>query len=124
MGLHVEKPMLKLSEYTNQDSDGNAMLKAHAYQAVNDGFVAAYSTNSGAYKILAVYVGSTSDPAGAGDLIFNATSSSSGANNLVGASGVPVGKGEFFEVTYTGVDAFVIRWKSLGLTLKKPIDFN
>ena len=112
-----------LSVYTYNDSESNAMLKAHAYRAVTDGIVSAYSLDSGAYKILTAYVGGSSDPVGAGVIIFSATSSGSGSNNRVGISGVLVAKDEYFEITYSGVDALVIRWKSFG-TLEEPIDYN
>ena len=124
MGLHVEKPMLKLSAYTNEDKDSNAMLKAHAYQAVSAGFVTVHAVASDGLEILALYVGLTNDPVGAGDLIFRETAAPAGASNYIGCGGIPVAKNEYFEITYNGAGAVVIRWKSLGLTLKRPLDFN
>ena len=121
MGLHVEKPMLKMSAYTTEDSDGNAMLKDHAYQAVNDGWAVAYELDLDGAEDLYIYVGLTDDPRGAGVIIQRCGNQGvSGAAQSVCAW---VAKGEYFEVRDIGKTP-TIRWKSLGLILQKPIDFN
>jgi len=121
MGLHVEPPPLKLSVYTNEDSDGNALLKAHAYQAVTDGKVSAYSGTFTEQGLLTVFVGLTDNPAGVGDVIEKQQGSEIAFWQSVSAL---VAKGEYFEVTAdASAGTVVIRWKSFG-ALRKPVDFN
>jgi len=121
MVLHVEKPMTKLSiGYVTGDSDANPMLKSHAYLAVNDGFVAAYVTFTTSNHAIRGYVGLTDDPAGAGNLIQ--TNSPGDTGNAPAGIFFAVAKGEYFEITVTTTVTPTIRWKSLGLTLQRPVD--
>lgn len=106
-----------LSAYTNQDSESNAMLKSHAYLAATGGFVAVYVSNQNG-KILRGYVGSTTNPAGAGTLIQR-VEDGEGAQSA--CFSLPVAEGEYFEITYDGSNTPTILWKSMG-TLSKPID--
>lgn len=106
-----------LSAYTNLDSENNAMLKSHAYLAASGGCVSALVTNENG-KYLRGYVGTTNDPAGAGDLIDHSGSITGSAR--AGIS-MEVSEGEYFEVTYNGSNTPTIRWKSRG-TLSKPVD--
>jgi len=105
-----------LSAYTDEDSDGNAMLKSHAYLAAIDGKVYAYS-ECDANQNIRVYVGTTNDPAGAGDIIEYSESS---AVDIWCSVSAEVAKGEYFEIISAGTIG-AIRWKSRG-TLSKPID--
>ena len=122
MGLRVSQPMVKLSEYTIDDSDGNPMLKSHAYQAVNDGVVYANVILITGNDNLDIFVGLTTDPPTDGRLIqrHSIYTASSNCDVCVTAQ---VAKGEYFEVRST-TGTVSILWKSQGLALKKPIDFN
>ncbi len=107
---------VSFSAYTNEDSETNALLKDHAYEAQTDGFVVAYVLQGVNARKLRAYVGLTDDPAGAGVLV--------GAQEPDGDADIsisfPVAAGEFFEITYdTGTPT--IRWKSMG-ALSKPVD--
>jgi len=106
-----------MSAYTNEDSESNAMLKSHAYLAATGGSVSVYVANQNS-KILRGYVGSTDDPAGAGDLI---QISEDAEGSQYTCFSFLVAEGEYFEVTYDGTNTPVIRWKSFG-TLSKPVD--
>ncbi len=104
-----------LSVYTNEDSNTDAMLDSHAYKAVTDGFVLAFSTLTSSTHSIQGWVGSTNDPFGAGDRIAK----QAGTANTQYIS-FPVGKDEYFEVR-AGSGTPEIWWKSFG-TLSKPID--
>ena len=107
---------IQFSAYCSDDSESNAMLKAHAYKAATAGFVTAYiSLTTG--QTLKGYVGDTNDPEGAGWLV----QSLSAPGNATYAITMYVGKDEYFEVTTTSSGAVTMRWKSVG-TLSKPID--
>lgn len=118
--LRVNPPPLKLSVVTTQDSEGNAMLKAHAYLAQSDGEVSAYVRSTGGSQFLNGYIGSTSDPAGAGDLIHP---DSIDPTDMQGGVSFLVDQGKYFELTTDSANAVTIRWRSFG-PLKKPVDFN
>ena len=119
--IFISKHRRKLSAYTNQDSDGNAMLKAHAYLATSDGKVSAYSGTFSAQGLISLFVGLTSNPAGAGDIIEKQSGSEIAQWQSVSCQ---VSKGEYFEITASGTaGTTTIRWKSIG-RLKKPIDYN
>ncbi|MHC4891351.1 MAG: hypothetical protein ACYTEO_18005, partial [Planctomycetota bacterium] len=105
-----------MSLYTQEDSDTNNMLKAHAYLAVTDGFVVVVDATGAAGQGLKGYVHSTNDPAGAGTLVQSVDRP--GLNDDISIS-FQVGSGEYFEIT--SGDTPSILWKSLG-TLQKPID--
>jgi len=110
---------VELSAYTTEDSDGNSMLKSHAYKAATAGMALAYSTSLDAGEYIAIYVGTTTDPAGAGDLIQQFDSEDADSSHSVCAL---VAEDEYFEVLCTADPAApTIRWKSFG-TLSKPID--
>lgn len=113
----LKSSIFGLSAYTNLDSDGNAMLKAHAYKAATDGWISARITNQN-NKYLRGYVGSTDDPAGAGNLIQEEASAE---GSLRKSLSLLVAKDEYFEITYTGSNTPTIWWKSFG-SLSKPID--
>lgn len=110
-----------LSAYTNEDSEGNAMLKSHAYLAMTDGFVVGNAQLPGA-KDIKGYVGLTDDPAGAGDMIGSAATATGGATEWKTVA-MLVSKGEYFEFTTDYTNPIIIRWKSFG-TLSKPVDNN
>lgn len=108
-----------LSAYTDEDSESNAMLKSHAYKAATDGWVTAYSLLSDSGEAMILYVGSTDDPVGAGDIIQ--AQESAAANNEISVGGF-VAKDEYFEITNDNADTTIL-WKSMG-TLSKPVDNN
>jgi len=107
-----------LSAYTNEDSDGNAMLKTHAYLAATDGFVTAYVTVTAGATNIQGFVGSTDNPAGEGTLIRRDDDSTAGT---VHGISFLVSKGEYFELTSPATGAITIYWKSFG-ALSKPVD--
>lgn len=101
---------------TRNDSDTNAMLVAHAYQAQTAGVVTAFSTADSAAKIQA-YIDNTDDPAGAG------TEMSASQTNAAGS--VPcvtmfVPKDMYFEITCSA--ACTIAWTSIVTGGAAPID--
>ncbi len=106
----------ELTDPTTEDSETNAMLKSHAYLAQSDGVVRVTVTSSAADQPLRGFVGSTTNPAGAGDIaqmvIPNTSSQPIGINFTVKS-------GEYFEITNTQTP--VIKWLSFG-TQVKPID--
>ncbi len=111
-----------LSAYTNQDTDGNAMLKTHAYKASTDGYVSAvHDVAYGAGRGMKLYVGGTNDPFGAGDLVQRMENDGSTYNNYYSVT-YSIAKDEYFEIrVYSGTP--VIRWRSKG-TLIEPVDHN
>ena len=108
-------PAKRFSAYTTEDSDGQTMLKDHAYKAVTDGFVAAHVAINTAEKILG-WVGLTDDPK-AGDEIASQEADADDSHKYVSFD---VAKDEYFEIVATSGAPF-IRWKSVG-NLAKPID--
>ena len=119
--LRIRKAPKRLSAYTNEDSEGNPMVKDHAYKAQRDGQVFVYSGNFSAQGTIQLFVGLTSNPAGAGERIQYQSGSEIATYQSVSAE---VAKGEFFEVTATAsAGSQVIRWKTRG-RMKKPVDFN
>lgn len=101
--------------YTNLDDDENAMLKSHAYLAKQDGVVTARMAATIAQNDLKGYIGSTSDPAGAGDFIV--CNNSYGTSEGVGIT-FPVAKDKYFEVTDDSSNATAIRWHPIGTLIK------
>lgn len=101
--------------YTANDSESNAMLHAHAYLAQTSGFVSAFS--SGSSQTLKLYVGTTTDPEGAGTQISEAGGASV-ANPVSGF--VPNGK--YFEVTRSAAGAVTIVWAPLVSGGSAPVD--
>ncbi|MHC4124207.1 MAG: hypothetical protein ACYSSI_11585 [Planctomycetota bacterium] len=104
--------------YTTQDDESNNMLKAHAYLANQDGFVTAHTESNTGVKYLMGYIGTTSDPAGAGDLIAYNEMTTTGHHVFVM---FPVASGKYFELTTNSTNAIYIRWHAIG-TLVKPTD--
>jgi len=121
MGLEVKTPPFKMSPYTVEDSDGNALLRAHAYEAVSAGSVHVYCLLGLGDKWIKGYVGVTNNPPGEGNPIQWQSQDTEGQGCYVSFS-LDVAKGEYFEIT-TSADTPVINWKSY-CTLKKPIDHN
>lgn len=109
-----------LSAYTREDSEGNNMLKSHAYKATTDGFVSSYAQLTGTDYQLVVYIGITTDPAGAGDIIQRVSRPNVTGNMYMSVSAW-VAKDEYFEIVCDVTP--VIRWKSKG-TLSKSVDNN
>lgn len=118
--LRVNPEPFKLSEYTNQDSDGNVMLKDHAYQAVSAGFVKVLGVCNATNQIIQGFVGLLVNPVATGIRIDSQDSS---INQVDVGIGFPVAKDEYFEITSNMAIATNIYWKSCG-ELRKPIDFN
>lgn len=106
------------SAITDEDSEANAMLKAHAYLAATDGFVYATVTATAQGNYLRGYVGDTDDPAGAGILLQDENVYASTWEMSISFS---VATGEYFEVTTNSTNAVSIYWRSIG-TLSKPVD--
>ena len=117
MGLFISRSICRLSPYTNEDSDGNVMLKAHAYKAMSPGSVVGYIFSQHGYQ---AYVGLTDNPAGVGDLLQRGFG---GIEGTYKSFSFEVAKNEFFEITTAATQQPFIWWKSKG-TLVKPIDFN
>lgn len=109
---------IAFTSYTVQDSESQTMLKAHAYLTATDGFVAVRSPIGAAGEVISGYVGTTSDPAGAGDLIQRGAGD--GAGDTISLF-FAVKSGEYFEITDSGSNTPDIRWMSRG-TLSKPVD--
>lgn len=104
--------------YDPNDSDGNAMLKAHAYQAQTDGFVSVYLDSIGAGKYLRSYVDDTDDPAGSGTKIQEIVAPAA----AIGCSlffAVP--NNTYFEITTDDSEDPTILWMSIG-TYSAPVD--
>lgn len=104
-----------LSAYTNEDSDGIVMYKAHAYLAATDGVVVGYIFSQLGFE---AYVGLTDNPAGEGYLLQRQYGGVSGQYK---SFSFEVAKNEFFEITTAAAGQPVIYWKSRG-TLSKPVD--
>lgn len=118
--LRVNKAPFRLSAYTNLDSDGNPMLKDHAYKAQGPGFVCATCQSEGPGTYVKGFVGLTSNPAAEGDMLgYNAFAGTTLGESIC----IPVAKDEYFECYTDSANPILIWWKSVG-TLKKPIDFN
>lgn len=100
------------------DSEGNEMLKAHAYLAATDGFVSVQAV-LGAAQLLSGFVDDTSNPAGAGIKVQESESDAAGQSRSIF---LVVAAGEHFEITSGANDASInIYWKSIG-TESKPED--
>lgn len=97
---------------TGNDSESNAFVKDHAYSAPTDGIVTAVFSST--ENTLHGYVGSTTDPAGAGTLVTETL--------IYGYDSITlfVPKGKYWEIVSGGVKR-LIRWQSIG-TLSAPID--
>lgn len=100
---------------TPNDSESNAMVKAHAYLAQTSGYVTAW-TEAQNSNWLRGYVGITNDPAGAG----------TNADSSAHATGYPsitffVGKGKYFEVTHDSQTVTII-WTPLVSGGEAPVD--
>ena len=107
--------------YTREDDDTANMVQDHAYLANQDGNVTAYAiTGTANGDTLRAFIGASSDPAGAGDLIQ--AQSAAGTSFGVAVS-MPVANGKYFEITLTGSATAIIRWHPVG-TLIKPTDQN
>jgi len=105
-----------LSAYTDEDSDSNTLVKAHAYLAATGGEVyvrCALATNGNNVK---GYIGATTDPAGAGTLI---QTQEAAKNSDTKSFCMSVGESQYFEITTP--DSPIILWRSRG-TLSKPVD--
>jgi len=104
------------SNPTANDSESNTMLKAHAYLAQTAGFVTTWASST--VGSLKGYVGTTTNPAGAGTQVAQNTSG--------GGTGDPfisffVGNGKYFEITQTG-GTVTILWTPLVSGGAAPID--
>lgn len=111
---------LDLSTYTPNDSESNAMLKAHAYKAATDGEVTASIITNADFQRIRGYIDDTSDPAGAGHLKDANQILSSGE---IGGVSFLVAKDEYFEITTNSTNAPTIYWRSFG-TKSNPVDYN
>ena len=121
MGATYKKPAITFSTRTTLDSEGNAMLKAHAYLAQTDGFVSVLMSIATAGNQLQGYIGDTNDPAGAGDLMQRNLTSDDGE---AVCQTLHVARGEYFEIVDTeGTNDPTIWWRSRG-PLRAPVDHN
>ncbi len=103
---------------TNQDDEPTAMLKAHAYLANQDGFVTAFAEAEAGNRTVSGYVGATNDPAGAGDLVAQSNSKTTGEIDFIS---FPVASGKYFEIVANTTNAATIFWHPVGV-LVKPTD--
>ena len=97
------------------DSDGNNMLKTHAYLAQTAGFVNAYIT--GAAGFIDIYVGATDNPAGVGDMIDRGEHTTAGDKSNVDLF---VANGKYFEIRSDG--APIIWWTPFISGGAAPVD--
>lgn len=104
--------------YTANDSNGDAMLKSHAYKAQTLGFVSVYATLNASGDRIIGFVWNTSDPAGSGTQIQSSEASSS--NDDVSIYFI-VPDGKYFEITVGGANVPTILWIGLGST-DRPVD--
>ena len=104
--------------YTRQDDDSNNMVKAHAYLTNQSGIVTAVMNAGSTGHAIRGYIGSTTDPAGAGDLVASQHAAGSGYTSSIT---FPVASGKYFEITDSSASEPVIYWHPLG-TLVKPTD--
>jgi len=118
--LRVGQPILRLSVLTNQDSENNAMLVAHAYRAQTDGMVYVYTTSGSDDNGFTAYIGNTSDPAGAGNAMAGHQNNTL---NRKSSAEFEVAEDEYFEIVKAGTCVVTIYWRSKGI-LQKPIDYN
>lgn len=103
---------------TPNDSESNAMLIAHAYLAQTAGFVNAFTTLA-VGKNLKGYVGTTTNPAGAGiNVDYTEVQTENEALNI----SFYVASGKYFEVTSTGT--VTILWTPFVTGGAAPIDNN
>lgn len=116
--LNASGVVSMLSAYTDEDSNTDTMLVAHAYKAATDGFVTVYATTNGEGRVVKSYVGLDNDPEGTGDIVQYSQTYGNGAEI---SQNFPVAKDEYFEVVSVNATATVIRWKSMGV-LSKPVD--
>jgi len=101
---------------TANDSESNAMLKGHAYLAQTSGYVNAY-VDAGAGNQLKGFIGTSSNPAGAGTKVALNSGSTGDSTNIT----MFVPNGRYFEVTVTA-DTPTILWTSLIAGGGDPID--
>lgn len=99
---------------TLNDSESNAMLKAHAYLAQTSGFVNAFNTGTGNNKL---FVHTTNDPAGAGTKVDEWEGDAAADK---GGMFTFVANGKYFEVTSGGTPT--ILWTPLVTGGAAPID--
>ena len=105
-------------EYSDEDSDGNAMLAEHAYLAAQDGFVTCEMSSVSGIKWVSGFLGATDDPVGAGDKIQYASVPATGHGTSIGFQ---VAAGTYFEFTLSSPTTNKIYWHPVG-TLSKPVD--
>ena len=105
-------------EYSREDDEANNMLKAHAYLANQSGIVTAKMEAGAAGHVIRGFIGSTDDPAGAGDVIARQQVHGAGYDATIT---FPVASGKYFEITDSSAAEPVIYWHPLG-TLVKPTD--
>ena len=106
-------------EFTTDDDTPTAMLVDHAYLANQDGTVTVnmISTESGS-TFISGYIGTTTDPAGAGTLIvWSGTFDNGGVASIT----FPVASGKYFEITSNKTPTINILWHPIGV-LVKPTD--
>jgi hypothetical protein len=101
---------------TGNDSESNAMLQAHAYLTQTSGFVSAYQ-NAEATGHAKGYIGTTTDPEGAGTLIVQSKITAGGAPCIY----MFIPDGKYFEVTHTGT-LTAITWTPLVPGGGAPVD--
>ena len=116
MVLHIENSIPSGDNPTANDSESNPMLKSHAYLTQTAGFVNAFM-NSTDVNWLEAYVGTTSDPYGAGIKIDASRNLESGAFNV----SFFVAKGKYFELRHVN-QVLTINWTPLIAGGGAPID--
>ena len=104
---------------TLNDSESNAMLVAHAYLTQTAGFVGVTRFNQSSVVRVSGYVGTTTDPAGAGLLVAN--DRDDGADDESGLNFF-VAKGKYFEIVHSGGGTSTINWTPLISGGGAPID--
>jgi hypothetical protein len=101
---------------TVNDSESNAMAKDHAYLAQTSGFVTAFHTDNDSGALVG-YVGSTTDPVGAGTKVGHSEGDINAENCITFF--VPTGK--YFELTQPN-ETIIITWTPLVTGGGAPVD--
>lgn len=122
MGAIFFKSKVRLGNVTNQDSDNNAMLVAHAYECLQDGMVEVLIEEVNVSVSVIAYDDTDSNPAVGGTIRQRFTTTVYGAVNQWKSFNFTMQKGHYFEITASNANV-TIRWCPFGI-LKKCIDHN
>ncbi len=106
---------------TLNDSEANAMLKAHAYRTQGAGWVTAFTPAAAQGTDLKGYVDTDSNPASGGQLMGHVSSENNDRQFISFSVGFESSTGIFFEITHTNQNP-TITWTPLEVGTGAPID--